>query len=175
MKLLKSKYLKFACILLLPALVLSCSGNTDETPVPGENNKLKTVSQAKKSEAPKEKKADDLKGVGPIKSITISDIDNALANKGKEKFETMCTACHKIEARHIGPALHGVTERRKPEWIMNMILNPEIMVKEDATAKALLGEYIAPMANQNLSEDDARSVLEYFRQYDAQNPKPINQ
>jgi hypothetical protein len=49
------------------------------------------------------------------------------------------------------------------------------MVKEDATAKALLGEYIAPMANQNLSEDDARSVLEYFRQYDAQNPKPINQ
>ena len=47
---------------------------------------------------------------------------------------------------------------------MNMILNPEQMVKEDATARKLLMEYNgAPMANQNLTEEQARQVLEYFR------------
>ncbi|MDH3321965.1 MAG: cytochrome c, partial [Flavobacteriaceae bacterium] len=55
------------------------------------------------------------------------------------------------------------TERRSPEWIMNMILNPEVMVVENETAKQLLIEYSAPMANQSLTEDEARAILEYFR------------
>jgi hypothetical protein len=76
----------------------------------------------------------------------------------------MCTACHKPEKNFIGPAPKGVLDRRTPEWIMNMILNPEQMVKEDATARQLLIEFNgAPMANQNLTKDEARQVLEYFR------------
>jgi cytochrome c len=60
-----------------------------------------------------------------------------------------------------------VTERRTHEWIMNMILNPEQMIKEDPIAKKLLVESnMAVMANQNLKEDEARAILEYFRQYD---------
>ena len=55
-------------------------------------------------------------------------------------------------------------QRRSPEWIMNMILNPEVMVKEDPIAKQLLIEYNgSPMANQNLTQEQARSILEYFR------------
>jgi hypothetical protein len=47
---------------------------------------------------------------------------------------------------------------------MNMILNPEEMVQKDPIAKQLLVEYNgAPMANQNLTEDEARAILEYFR------------
>jgi hypothetical protein len=47
---------------------------------------------------------------------------------------------------------------------MNMILNPEVMIKKDPIAKKLLDEFDgAPMANQNLTEDQARQVLEYFR------------
>jgi Na+/phosphate symporter len=46
---------------------------------------------------------------------------------------------------------------------MNQILNPEEMVAKDPIAKKLLAEYIAPMANQGLTEEDARQVLEYFR------------
>ena len=57
----------------------------------------------------------------------------------------------------------GIYERRSPEWVMNMILNPEEMVKKNDIAKKLLAEYIAPMANQNLTEDEARAVVEYFR------------
>jgi len=103
------------------------------------------------------------KGVGPITSITLGEIDAAMVETGKEVYKTNCTACHKLGKRSVGPALKGVTERRSPEWIMNMILNPDVMVKEDPTAKALLAEYLAPMANQSLSEDEARSILEFLR------------
>ena len=103
------------------------------------------------------------KGVGPISSVTLGEIDQAMADAGKEKFEAMCMACHKVEKRFVGPAMAGVTERRSPEWIMNMILDPEGMVANNEAARNLLMEYSAPMANQNLTEEEARNVLEYFR------------
>ena len=106
-------------------------------------------------------------GVGPIKSVTIGDLDKAMAAEGETLFTTNCAACHKIDKRFVGPALAGVTERRKPEWIMNMIMNPEQMVKEDPVAKELLAEYLAPMANQSITEDQARKIVEYFRQVDS--------
>ncbi|MGB5691026.1 MAG: cytochrome c [Flavobacteriaceae bacterium] len=105
------------------------------------------------------------KGVGPITSITLNDeIDQAMAAKGKEVYDQMCLACHRIGKKFIGPAPNGILERRTPEWVMNMILNPEKMVKEDPLAKELLIEFNgSPMANQNLTEEETRAVLEYFR------------
>ncbi len=103
------------------------------------------------------------KGIGPVTSITLGEIDQKMADEGKAVFLAKCSACHKISKRVVGPALVGVTERRTPEWIMNMILNPEKMVAENPIAKKLLAEYLAPMANQNLTEDEARKILEYFR------------
>jgi putative heme-binding domain-containing protein len=104
------------------------------------------------------------KGVGPISSLELAALDNALVEEGRQVFDAKCTACHIMGKKHIGPDLTGVLSRRSPEWIMNMILNPDNMVKEDPIAKALLEEYNgSPMANQNLSEEEARSTLEYFR------------
>lgn len=104
-------------------------------------------------------------GVGPISQFELPDnIDQNLAAKGAEIYGNMCTACHKVEKRFIGPSPKGILERRSPAWIMNMILNPQNMVKEDPIAKQLLIEFNgAPMANQNLTEDQARAILEYFR------------
>jgi len=113
------------------------------------------------------KPADDGKGVGPVAHVDVASLDMSRAAEGAELFTVKCTACHKREERYIGPALAGVTQRRKPEWILNMILNPEVMVKEDPTATALLMEYIAPMTNQNLTEEEARAVLVYFMTEDA--------
>ncbi|MGZ3803003.1 MAG: c-type cytochrome [Pseudobdellovibrionaceae bacterium] len=90
-----------------------------------------------------------------------------MAASGKTLFESKCVACHKIETKYIGPALKGVTNRRRPEWIMNMILNPDEMIQKDETAKALIKIYLAPMANQSLKPDEARMVLEYFRLNDS--------
>ncbi len=105
------------------------------------------------------------KGIGPIKSVSLdAEINQEMATKGKEIYTAKCTACHKAEKKFIGPAPKGILERRTPEWVMNMILNPEGMVREDALAKELLVEFnSAPMANQNLTEEEARTVLEYFR------------
>lgn len=105
------------------------------------------------------------KGIGPIKALELPEtIDMEMVARGQESFKIKCMACHKPDKRFVGPAPTGILERRSPEWIMNMILNPEGMVKEDPIAKQLLIEFNgSPMANQNLTEEEARAVLEYFR------------
>jgi len=107
----------------------------------------------------------DNKGIGPVTSVSFEgEIDPELAKKGEAKFQMICTACHMIGQRMIGPDLTGVYDRRSPEWVMNMILNPDGMLKEDPIAKALLKEYNnMVMTNQNLSEEEARAVAEYLR------------
>lgn len=103
------------------------------------------------------------KGIGPITVVEISDIDDLLATKGKDIYKTNCTACHKLGKRSVGPPLQGVTTRRSPEWIMNMIMNPEEMIDKDPIAIELLEEYMAPMTNQHIIEEDARAILEFLR------------
>lgn len=104
-------------------------------------------------------------GTGPIKELKLEDLNLDLAKKGKETFTAKCTACHKMDERYVGPQLSEVFKRRRPEWIMNMILNPAGMLENDSTAKELLGEFLVPMTFQNVSTDDARAILEYFRYY----------
>ena len=69
--------------------------------------------------------ADSGSGVGPIKFVKIDPtIDQKMVELGKKTFKMKCSQCHKIEKKYTGPQLLAVTKRRKPEWIMNMILNP---------------------------------------------------
>ena len=147
--------LKVFVVALVVALVYSCGSDGKK-----EEKTSKPVVEEKKAV---EADPMDDKGIGPITSITLAEIDEAMAAEGKELFKLKCSACHKITKRFVGPALAGVTERRSPEWIMNMILNPEVMVAENPIAKQLLAEYLAPMANQGLVEKEARLILEYFR------------
>ncbi|MBK8505372.1 MAG: hypothetical protein IPL46_26130 [Saprospiraceae bacterium] len=64
----------------------------------------------------------------------------------------------------MGPPLKGIMERRTPEWIVNMIINPTEMLSKDPLAKELLEEFQGiPMINENIPEEEARSLLEYFR------------
>ncbi len=145
-------------LILSLALAWSACGDKKSEEAPNEKTTEKTT-EAKVDADPMSNK-----GIGPISSLTLGALDTELASSGETEFKAKCTACHKISKRHIGPALKGVTERRSPEWIMNMILNPEEMVQKDPIAKQLLIEYNgAPMANQNLTEDEARAILEYFR------------
>ena len=118
----------------------------------------KKVEKPVSNEVPASKQvALDNKGVGPITNVELgANIDQAMAKAGAELFKNKCTACHKADRKFIGPAPTGILERRSPEWVMNMILNPEVMVKEDPLAKQLLIEFNgSPMANQGLTEDEA--------------------
>lgn len=155
---------KLLSILALGALIISCGEKKEEKKEGFEMNRTKKEMKAADSE---EGVPVDLsnKGVGPIKSMSFDDtVDADLAAIGEAKYSAICTACHMAEQRMIGPALKGIYDRRSPEWVMNMILNPDGMLKEDPIAKALLKEYNnAVMLNQNLSEEDARAVAEYLR------------
>ncbi|MEZ4917203.1 MAG: cytochrome c [Chitinophagales bacterium] len=143
--------------------IYSCSSDSSSN---SENVEVERVESTPVEETTAEVDPMQDKGIGPISSVELGEIDETMAAEGKETFKTLCSACHKIEKRFVGPALLGVTERRTPEWIMNMIMNPEEMVEKNKIAKDLLAEYLSPMANQNVSEEDARKILEYFRSED---------
>jgi mono/diheme cytochrome c family protein len=157
-------------LLFFTLIALSCGGGEDKKK---ESTKIKIKSPTTEKKAPvkttttKASLKIDLKnkGVGPIKSLELaSAIDQAMVAHGADVFKRMCTACHRADKKFIGPASAGIMERRTPEWIMNMILDPEGMVKNDPLAKELLIEFNgSPMPNQNLTEEEARAVLEYFR------------
>jgi cytochrome c len=104
-------------------------------------------------------------GIGPIDSMVFEvEIDQTLADEGALIFKQKCTACHMADRKLIGPAVKGIYERRSPAWVMNMILNPTEMLQKDETAIALLKEYNnVMMLNQNLKEEEARALAEYFR------------
>jgi len=140
---------------------ISCGGNTEQKE---ETTTKETESVA---EVVKEEPIDFMadKGIGPVLSVVLSEtLDQELVKEGEVLYNQMCTACHKPEVKFIGPAQKGILDRRSPEWVMNMILNPQEMLEQNETAKALLVEYNnVPMTNMGLSEEQARSIIEYFR------------
>ncbi len=111
--------------------------------------------------------------VGAVKSaanmitaadITLGDIDKDMAAKGQATYDVKCQACHSTGPnRVVGPGWKGVTERRKPEWIMNMMLNIDVMLETDPDAQAQLEACLVRMPNQGLSKDEGREVLEFMR------------
>lgn len=147
--------LKLVILFVIAIVMASCGGEKPKNDAP--------------AAAPIEEKVADTdpmsnKGIGPISSVVLGEIDQVMVSEGETVFKAKCTACHKLSKKFIGPALKGITERRSPEWIMNMTLNPEEMIAKDPIAKQLLFEANgAPMANQNITEEEARALLEYFR------------
>ncbi len=113
-------------------------------------------------------KKDDGKGIGEITSVTLNNpLDAKMVENGKAIYELKCAACHKLtDQRVVGPGWAGLTDKRKPEWIMNMITNVEIMLEEDKVANDLLKECLVRMPNQNISITDARDILEFIYQND---------
>lgn len=173
------KYFKLGLFLLAISLY-SCgggeeTGTAEEQALVNPNNPNNPNNSASSSEAEADATEADVppslqvdlvnKGVGPVTSINIPEtIDQALADEGKAIYDQNCTACHKPDTRYIGPPQKDILERRTPEWVMNMIINPEVMVQEDPLAKALLIEFNgSPMSNQGITEEGARAILEYIR------------
>ena len=139
-----------ALLLGLGIFLSACGGNSNQT----------TDQTTEKAPAP----AVSDKGIGEIKSVTLnSPLKPDMVAKGQAIYDMKCAACHKLdEMRVVGPGWKGLTERRKPEWIMNMITNVEIMLDKDPAAQALLEECLMRMPNQNVSIGDARDILEFM-------------
>jgi len=110
------------------------------------------------------------KGVGPHQNIQLTHpLDEKMIAEGQNVYNVKCASCHKTtDEKLVGPGWKGVTDRRKPEWIMNMVTNVDVMLDQDPEAQKLLELCLTRMPNQNVSVGDARDVLEFMRQNDGQ-------
>ena len=67
-----------------------------------------------------------------------------------------------------GGALTLESELGREDWIIEEALkSPEAMLQSDADAKAMLDKYKVPMPNQNLSDDEVKQYMAYFKWADA--------
>jgi cytochrome c len=129
-------------------------------------------SKAKAKLKAKKEQVSDGKGVGETKNVVLNNpLNQDMVTNGKAIYEMKCAACHKLKgSRIVGPSWAGLTSKRKPEWIMNMVTNVEVMLEKDPTAQKLLEECLTRMPNQNVSVEDSRDILEFMFQNDLDNP-----
>ncbi len=151
------KYLMIFFVVTLASCAPDKPKNTEEYP------------EAKQS-APEAVLTDPTKGIGAVKNVTLkSPLEQDRITRGLAIYEMKCSACHKLdETRFVGPGWKGVTKLRKPEWIMNMVTNVDVMLDKDAEAQKLLELCLTRMPNQNVSIGDARDILEFMRQNDGE-------
>lgn len=111
---------------------------------------------------------DPNRGLGKYTTVELgATLDAAMAAEGEKIQSVKCSACHKLtDEKLVGPGWKGVTERHKPEWIMNFITNPDPMIDKDPKLQAQLEICLVRMPNQSLTDADARNVLEFMRQND---------
>lgn len=110
------------------------------------------------------------KGVGRFKDIKLTNpLNQSMVTIGKSVYETKCFACHKLTTEMlVGPGWSGVTRRRTPEWIMNWITNTKVMLDKDLAAQADMAVCLIRMPNQDLTDEQARAVLEFMRSNDGE-------
>jgi len=152
--------MKYLFGIMLTCLIFSCTPD-------------KPAGDIKESEANKsavEAITDPTKGIGAIKNVTMNTpLDQERIKRGVDIYNMKCQACHKLDdKRVVGPGWKDITKRRKPEWIMNMILNVDVMLEQDEEAQKLLELCLMRMPNQNLSIGDGRDILEFMRQNDGE-------
>jgi len=156
---------------IIALLITACGNNSSD-----EKSKTPSAIAADKEAAKddgKEKPAsteayDPNRGEGKFSKVEVSPtLDVAKAEAGNKIFTVKCSACHKLtDEKLVGPGWKGVTGRHTAEWIMNFTTNPDVMIDKDPKAQAMLELCLVRMPNQNLTDDEARSLYEFMRKND---------
>lgn len=150
---------KFAVTLIIISAMYAC-GNQNGSPAA-----VKTTEEKTASENPP---YDPNRGEGKFKNVDVpAKLDAAMADGGSKIYSVKCSACHKTtDEKLVGPGWKGVTARHTAPWIMNFITNTDEMLTKDPKAQAQLEICLVRMPNQNLSDADARNLLEFMRKND---------
>jgi cytochrome c5 len=145
--------------IVLVAAVAGFFACADKHPSSSQSLDTQELTKNQTEEHGTEVKAGDVQLTTPLNAQWVAD--------GKNIYEMKCQACHKLtNEKLVGPGWKGVTQRRKPEWILNMITNVDMMLEKDEQAQKLLEECLVRMPNQNLNLEEARKVLEFQRNND---------
>lgn len=151
----RKQYLSLASLLLL---LWSCGGGANQRANAPETDDSVLLQQEETHGA-------------AVSSVALTNpLDQAMVKSGEEIYDMKCSSCHRLTAeRLVGPGWDGVTKKRKPEWIINMITNVDMMLESDPEAQKMLEECLVRMPNQNVAPQDARSLLEFMRKNDGEN------
>lgn len=151
------------------ALLFSCGGGEEKKST---ETQATTTQEEPQAAAPVQdpQSYDPKRGEGKWTAETLAldtKLDAAKATAGETTAGVKCGSCHKYtDEKLVGPGWQGVTTRRTGEWIMNFITNPDPMIDKDPEAQAMLELCLVRMPNQNLSDDEARQILEFMRKND---------
>lgn len=154
---------KLIAIASITLIIFACSSDTKkETNEGSESGSLKDIM------SDDSQYADDSKGIGKFTDVKLDPkLDEKMAALGSGVYDVKCASCHKLDdTRIVGPGWKGVTERRKPEWIMNFITNTDEMLNKDPESQAMLEICLVRMPNQSISDEDSRNLLEFMRKND---------
>lgn len=157
------KLLVLSLVSLLIVAIASCGGSNNSEEATDESTE--TAATETESGNPS---YDPHRGEGKFTNVEVgATIDPVKADLGDQVAKVKCTSCHKTtDEKLVGPGWAGVTQRRKPEWIMNFITNTDVMIDKDPEVQAQLELCLVRMPNQNLSDEDARNLLEFMRKND---------
>lgn len=149
--------------MIIAASIVGCGGNDSENKGSGNSESTGPATTANGNPS-----YDPNRGEGKFTKVELSDkLDAAMATNGEKIYGVKCGSCHKTtEEKLVGPGWKGVTVRHKPEWIMNFVTNTDAMLNKDPKAQAMLEICLVRMPNQNLADDEARSLLEFMRKND---------
>jgi hypothetical protein len=113
---------------------------------------------------------DPASGIGIVRDVILNNpLELDKVDRGSALYESKCKSCHELnEKQVVGPGWKDITKRRKPEWIMNMITNVDVMLDNDVEAQKLLQSCDTRMTVEVLSIGQARDVLEFMRQNDGE-------
>lgn len=152
---------KLLVLVAVGIMLYACSSNSNNKQQESENTASESGSSATSNYDPK-------RGEGKFDNVDIGDkLDKKMAEEGQTIANLKCASCHKYtDERLVGPGWSGVTTKHEPHWIMNFITDPDPMIDKDPELQAQLELCLVRMPNQNLSDDDARKILEFMRQND---------
>jgi mono/diheme cytochrome c family protein len=159
---------KLFSILIISVLFIGCGPEKPKEKTENEDDSYESIhGEAKNAVA---ENANEGKGIGQVKEVKLNTpLEKERIPRGLAIYEMKCQACHKLDdQRVVGPGWKNVTKRRKPEWIMNMVTNVDMMLEKDPEAQKLLELCLMRMPNQNVSIGDARDILEFMRQNDGE-------
>jgi hypothetical protein len=155
-----SKFL-FAITAFVSFLVIRCGSDNQK-----EKQNDKMVSNTKDTVVIY--RGENSKGIGRFKDVKLTHpLDEDMVAKAQPFYNAKCMACHKLsDEKLVGPGWQGITDRRTPEWIMNFITNTQVMLDKDLVAQSDLITCIVRMPNQDLTDEQARQMLEFMRKND---------
>ena len=168
----KKMTLVYSLIFALGFFFVACNGNNSKTNDNGatasSSSQASTDTSSGGSAAAGNPSYDPKRGEGKFHDVKLSDkLDPKMASDGEKIYDLKCSSCHKLtDERLVGPGWHGVTQRHEPAWIMNFVTNTDDMIDKDPKPQAMLEICMVRMPNQNLTDDQAREILEFMRKND---------